>query len=182
MNRQRASKTGALRRWRFFAVLWPLLCLCFAVIVVCQPGRSLDQRIGGTALALFPLIFFAAGMSLCRRLLAERGTATVRTTAVVIARGRRTHMGRSAYFPEFEFRVGEIACRVTSSSGSSCCLVKEGGQVDLYYDPEHPKRFYVPVLWRYNRRFVRLLCGTGIVLPLLGLFAPQLRALAAALP
>lgn len=53
----------------------------------------------------------------------------------------------------------------------------EGREVDLYYAPEDPKIFYVPAMQKHVKRWAALLCGVGILWPLPGLVAPQIRAL-----
>ncbi len=173
------------KRWYFFAAFWPLLCFIFAGIIVSRPDRGTDERIADAAFTLFPLIFFAVGMRIRWRLLKERSHATVLTKAVVVAVDSRLGIGegnKRSYFPQYEFRVGEEQYRVKSPSGYGDSNVKTGQQVDLYYDPENPKLFYVPIMQRRDNRWALLLCGVGIVFPLIGLLAPQLRALVSTLP
>lgn len=167
-----------MKRWRCFAILWPLLCFAFAGIIIAQSGRTMDEKISNTAFTMFPLIFFAIGMSIRRRLIKERENAVALTTAVVISEGKRQHIGKNKnYFPEFEFQVNGVNYKVISPHGVGFSLVKKGNQVDLYYMPENPQLFYVPALQKYDKRCSRLYCGIGILFPLIGLFAPQLNAL-----
>ena len=93
-----------------------------------------------------------------------------------------THRGNQRYFPEFEFQANGVNYRVTSSAGSGFGLVKIGDRIDLYYTPENPRLFYVPVLHRRDNRCACLFCGIGILFPLLGLFAPKVRAFFSFLP
>ena len=51
------SQDFALKRWRFFAIFWPLLCLAFAGIIVYQPERGMEERIADVAFTVIPLIF-----------------------------------------------------------------------------------------------------------------------------
>ena len=67
--------------------------------------------------------------------------------------------------------------RVKSPGGYSVCYLGEGREVDLYYAPENPKVFYVPAMQKHEKRWAGLLCGVGILWPLIGLLAPQIRAL-----
>ena len=172
-----------LTRWRILAVGWPLVCLVFAAIVLTRPSLSLDERIAYTGFTLLPLLFFAIGMSMEHRLLRERRYATRKTTATVVSVGRRTHMGtggmgsRRNYFPVFEFQAGEKTYQVKYAMGYSYCLVSQGKQVELYYAPDNPHTFYVPLMQKHDRRWARLLCGVGMVYPLAGLLAPWLRKL-----
>lgn len=176
MKKEKHAMSSALKRWYFFAVFWPVFCLVFAGIIMGQSGRTLDERISDTGFTLFPLVFFAIGMSIRRRLLKERGAATALVAATVVSEGRRKRTGRNKnYFPVFEFQANGILYKVTYLSGSGFQLVKEGEQVDLYYTPENPRVFYVPVLQRHDKRRSRLFCGIGILFPLVGLFAPQIR-------
>ena len=178
-----SSKSGrkpgaALKRWRFFAVFWPLACVVFACLILLLPGRNLDETIADTMFTVFPLVFFAIGMRSRRRLIEERQYATVLTTATVVSEGRTTRTGHNtAYFPEFQFQVGALTYHVKSPSGSGSHFVSRGARVELYYAPENPRIFYVPAIHRYHRRVSGLFCGIGIVFPLAGLFAPLIRAL-----
>ncbi len=169
-----------MKGWRILAVGWPVLCLAFAGSMLVRPGRTLEQRIADSGLTLIALIFFAIGMSVRRRLLEERGSATVLTVATVVSSGKVTRTGKKTiYFPEFQFQAGGTVYRVKSPSGSSFHHLSEGRTVELYYTPENPRLFYVPTLQRHDRRVSALLQGIGILFPLAGLFAPQLRALLA---
>lgn len=177
-SKEKHSKNSALKHWYWFVIFWPLLCFVFAGIIIGQSERTVDERISDTVFTIFPLVFFAIGMSIRRRLLKERENAIVLTTAIVVSEGRRQRTGRNKiYFPEFEFQVNGINYRVMSSGGSGFQLVKSGDWIDLYYNPENPQLFYVPVLQRYDNRCSHLYCGIGILFPLIGLFAPQLRSL-----
>ena len=165
-----------MKTWRFLAIFWPILCVIFAVFMGFQSGRTLDSRISGIGFCTIPLIFFAIGMSVRHRLLKERSSATALTTAVVVSQGRRLRTGKNpAFFPEYEFHAGETLYRVTAPSGSGFHM-SEGTTVDLYYAPENPRIFYVPMMHRYESRVSTLLCGIGMVLPVLGLFSPQIEA------
>lgn len=166
----------ALRIWSFFFIFWPSLCLVFAGIIGCQPGRSAEERFRGIAFALSAVLFFTVGMHILRRVLTERRYATRLTTAAVVSEGKMIHDGKDIFFPEFEFQAGGRSCRVTAASGTGFRLVEKGKKVDLYYAPKDPSVFYVPALQRHNIRISVFLCGIGMVLPLIGLFAPQFRA------
>lgn len=172
----------ALKRWRFFAFFWPLLCVVFAGIIiyqsiVYQSVHGMEERIFDAAFTIIPLVMFAIGMSMYRRLLKERRYAVILTTATVVSTGRSLYAGKRHFFPEYEFQVGEKIYKVKSPSGYSVCYVKEGRQVDLYYAPENPKVFYVPIMQKHDKRWATLLCGIGILYPIIGLFAPWLRML-----
>lgn len=43
----------------------------------------------------------------------------------------------------------------------------------LYYAPDNPNVFYVPIMQRHDKRWAMLLCGVGIVYPLVGLYAEK---------
>lgn len=177
------NKDFAWKCWHFFVIFWPLLCFVFMGIIIGQSDRTVDERIADAGFTVISLIFFAMGMSIRRRLLKEQRTAVALTTAVVVSGGRQKRTGRNPeYYPEFEFQANGVNYRVRSHGGSGSRLVKEGDQVDLYYTPENPKLFYVPALQKYARRCSRLYCGIGILFPLFGLFAPQIRALFSFLP
>ncbi len=169
-----------LKRWRFLAISWPLVCFIFAGIILSQPGRGGEQRVVDAVFAVFPLIFFAIGMKIQRRLLKEKRYATALASATVVSIEQTMHIGegnKRCYFPEYEFQVGEMLYRVKSPSGFSQCYVKKGQRVELYYAPENPKVFYVPVMQKHDKRWGMLLCGVGMVFSLVGLFAPQIRAI-----
>lgn len=182
-SKEKHSKDSALKRWYWLVVFWPLLCFVFAGIIIGQSGRTVDERISDAGFTIFPLIFFAIGMSIRHRLLKERRNAIALTTATVVYEGRRKRTGgNQRYFPEFEFQANGVNYRVTSSAGSGFGLVKIGDRIDLYYTPENPRLFYVPVLHRRDNRCACLFCGIGILFPLLGLFAPKVRAFFSFLP
>lgn len=167
---------NAWKRWCICAVVWPICCLVFAGIILCLPGRNMEERICDAAFCIFPLIFFAIGMPIRRRILRERACATARTTAVVTSPGRRKRTGKNdTFFPEFEFQAGGRTYRITSVNGSGLHRLTVGRKVDLYYAPDNPTVFYVLDTQRLDRRVSALLCGIGIVFPLAGLFAPKLR-------
>lgn len=183
MGKEKRSKGFALKIWRGFVVIWPLLCLVFAGIIIGQSDRTVDERVSDVGFTIFPLVFFAIGMSIRYRLLEERENATALTTAVVVSEGMRKRTGKNKVcFPVFEFQANGMTYRVTSRGGSGFNLVKNGRQVDLYYNPGDPQLFYVPILQKYHNRCSRLFCGIGILFPLTGLFAPQLRSLLSFLP
>ncbi len=170
----------ALKRWLFMAVCWPLSCLIFAGIIICQPGRGGEERIADVGFTLFPLIFFAIGMTMQHRLLQERRDATVLTIATVVSVRRTLHIGegnKRTYFPEYEFQVDGIIYHVKSPSGFSRSYVKEGERVELYYSPANPTVFYVPVMQKHDKRWSVLLRAIGITYPLIGLFAPLARTI-----
>ncbi len=178
IHKEKHAKDSALKRWYWFVIFWPLLCFVFAGIIIGQSGRTIDERISDAGFTIFPLIFFAIGMSIRHRLLKERRHAIILTTAIVVSEGRRKRTGgNNNYFPEFEFQVKGMDYKVKSPSGSGVKLVKIGERVDLYYAPENPQLFYVPVLQRYSNRCSLLFGGIGTLFPLVGLFAPQLRSL-----
>lgn len=178
MRQNNDSKNSARKYWRCFAILWPLLCFVFVRIIITQSGRTTDEKISDTIFTIIPLIFFAIGMSIRRRLIKERENATAYTTAIVISEGKRKRTGKNkSYFPEFAFQANGVNYKVISPVGVGFSFVKKGEQVDLYYMPENPRLFYVPVLQKYDKRCSRLFCGIGVLFPLAGLFAPQLRLL-----
>lgn len=165
----------SMKRWRFFAVFWPLSCMVFAAFIVYQAVGGMEERAFDISFEIIPLIFFASGMSIRRRLLKERESATVLTTATVVSRGYRRRSGHRSYFPEYAFKAGETEYHVKSPAGYGFCHVSEGRRVELYYSPGNPKVFYVPLMQKHDNRLSILLCGIGVVYPLLGLFAPLLR-------
>lgn len=164
-------------KWRFLAVFWPLLCMVFMGIILFDPDRKIDERIADVIFTLIPLVFFAIGMSIRRSLLKERRYATVLTTATVVSEGLRIRPGKRSFFPEFEFRAGGNLYHVKAAKGSGVSCVTKGKQEELYYAPENPGVFYVPKLQKHERRVSALLCGIGILWPVIGLFAPQIRML-----
>ena len=172
---QNAASSRALLRWRVSAILWPLLCVVFAGIILAS--RTGEERITDTVFTLLPLVFFAGGMSMRRRLLQERQYAGALTTAEVVSKGLRNRSGKRYFYPQYRFQAGGTTWNITSPRGYGLCPVEEGNQVALYYNPENPRQFYVPAVQRHDSRISVLLCGIGVVWPLLGLFAPQLRAL-----
>lgn len=166
------------KAWRILAIGWPFLCLIFAGIILCQLQRGGEERIADAGFTMLPLIFFAIGMKIQHRLLREKGNAVVRTTATVIFVHSRINIGsgnKRIYRPEYEFQAGETMYRVVSPSGFSQSYVRQGEQVELYYAPDNPHVFYVPVMQKHDRRWAMLLCGVGVLFPLAGLFAPLLR-------
>lgn len=178
------SGNAARKRWYFFAVFWPLACFIFAGIIISQPGREMDERIADAGFTIIPLIFFAIGMHMQWRLLKERSRATVLTKAVVAAVDRKVGIregNRRNYFPQYEFQVKEKQYRAKYSTGYGHSYVKTGQQVDLYYDPENPNLFYVPIIQKHDKRWASLLCGVGVIYPLIGLLAPQIRAFVSSL-
>lgn len=163
-------------------VSWPLLCMIFVGIVLYQsvvyrdlPG--MEERAVDAMFILIPLVFFAIGMAIRHRVLKERGCATVFTTATVVSRGRRFRVGKRSFFPEYEFQVGGKLYRVTSPVGYGVCYVAEGRKVELCYMPDNPRLFYVPIMQKHDNRSAILLCGIGVLFPLVGLFAPLIRLL-----
>lgn len=69
----------------------------------------MDEKISSTAFTMFPLIFFAIGMSVGRPCIKERGNAIALTTTVVVSEGMRKNTGKNkSYFPEFEFQVNGV--------------------------------------------------------------------------
>ena len=172
-----AETADPLKGWRFLAIFWPLSCLIFTGIILFQSVRGMEERIFDMAFTLLPLIFFAVGMNMRHRLLKERGHAAVLTTATVVSIKTHMHSGNKCYFPEFEFHAGGETYRVKYSAGYSFHIVDEGQQTALYYDPENPELFYVPAVQKHDLRWSSLLCGVGILFPLLGLSAPLLREL-----
>lgn len=168
-----------LKKWKILAIGWPLLCFIFAGIIILQPGRGGEEQIVDVVFTVFPLIFFAIGMRIQRRLIKERIYATIPAAATVAFIKNTVHIGegnKRIYFPEYEFQVGDTTYHVKSPSGFNHCYVKKGEQVELYYAPEDPNVFYVPVMYKHDKRWAVLLCGIGIAYPLIGLFAPQIRA------
>lgn len=166
----------AMKRWRIFGILWPLLCIVFCGIILFQYAQRMEGRIlEDAAFTIIPLIFWAIGFVMGRRLLKERRYATAHTTATVVSRGKRVYAGRKRYYPEYEFQDHGKTYKVTTKRGYSVCLVAEGRKVKLYYAPENPELFYVPVMQKHDIRWTALLCGVGIVCPLMGLLAPLMR-------
>ncbi len=169
---------AAMKRWRTLAISWPLLCILLSVIILYQSFQGMEKRLpGDAAFTLIPLVFFAVGMFMGRGILKRRRYATVLTTATVTSTGRVLRPGKRNYFPEYEFRVGEITYHVKEKAGYSVCFVSEGKQVELYYAPENPRVFYVPIMQKHDKRMSVLLCTVGILWPLFGFFAPQIRQL-----
>ena len=185
MDGKTHSGNAALKRWYFFAVFWPLACLVFTGIIISQPGREADERIADVGFTIMPLIFFAIGMRMRWRLLKERSHATVLAKAVVVTVDSKLKTGegnKRIYFPQYEFQSGGKQYRVKYSTGYGRCYVKTGQQVDLYYAPENPNLFYVPIMQKHDNRWAFLLCGVGVAYPLIGLLAPRIRALFSFLP
>lgn len=185
MDARTDSENVALKRWHFFAIFWPLVCFIFAGIIISQPGREMDERIADVGFTIISLIFFAIGMRIRRRLLKERLHATVLVKAVVVTVDRRLGIGegnKRSYFPQYEFEAGGKQYRVKSPTGYGRSYVETGQQIDLYYAPEKPDLFYVPIMQKHDKRWALLLCGVGVVYPFIGLLAPQIRALFSFLP
>lgn len=174
----------ALKKWKIFVVIWPLLCIVFAGIilyqsVVYQSVQGMEERAFDAGFTVIPLIFFGIGMAMRSRLLKECRYATTSTSAIVVSTGKQhivSDGNKRAYFPEYEFQVGETIYHVKSKRGYSQCFVSKGTTVELYYAPENPELFYVPIMQKHDRRWSFLLCTVGILWPFIGLFAPQLRA------
>lgn len=179
VNSQDAKKPGnKLEIWRFFVFFWPLACITLAGIIIYQSAHEMEKRlIGDAAFTIIPLIFFAIGMAMRHRLLKERRYATVLTTAVVTSVGRTIYSQERHFFPEYEFHAGGKTYNVKSTSGYNVCFLKEGREVDLYYAPENPKVFYVPAIQKHDNRMSMILCITGVLFPLAGFFAPNIRTL-----
>ncbi len=179
------SENATLKRWYFFAIFWPLACFIFAGIIISQPSRETDERIADVGFTIIALIFFAIGMRMRWRLLKERLHATVLTKAVVVTVDKKLNIGegnKRIYFPQYEFQVGEKQYRVKSPTGYGRSYVKTGQKVDLYYAPENPNLFYVPIMQKHDKCWALLLCGIGVAYPLIGLLAPQIRVLFSFLP
>lgn len=170
MESKTSLQDSAIKKWRFFAILWPLLCFAFAGIILCCPGLETENRIAGTAFAIVPLIPFSVGMGMFHRLLKERSHATASTTATVISvESKIASSGGRIYFPIYEFHIGEKSYQVKYPTGYSTGNISKGQQVDLYYNPKDPLLFYVPAVRKRDKRWATLLCGLGIVYPLIGL-------------
>lgn len=167
----------AFKKWQRLAVIWPVLCIIFAVIIIWQAIEGMEERAFDAGFIPIALVFFAIGMSIRRRLLKERRHATVLTTATIVSKGIRRRSGKRFFYPQCEFRIGEKTYRVTSPAGYGMCPVSKGKQVQLYYAPENPALFYIPVMQKHDNRIAALLCGIGIAFPLIALFAPLLRTL-----
>ncbi len=57
-NIQEDKKSNyALKRWRFFAVFWPLTCFVFAGIIVSQSSRGAEEHITDAIFSVIPLVF-----------------------------------------------------------------------------------------------------------------------------
>lgn len=170
------SSGRALKRWKIIAVAWPLLCIVFAGIIISQRERGGEERIVDAVFAILPLIFFAIGVRMRLRVLKERAFAAVPVSARVVSGGVAVHPGNNHYYPEYEFEVDGETFHVKSHHGYGSCHVTVGSQVKLYYSPEDPKLFYVPAVQRLDNCWAVLLCGVGFLWPVMGLFAPQMRA------
>lgn len=182
-NIQEDKKSNyALKRWRFFAIFWPLTCFVFAGIIVSQSSRGAEEHITDTIFSIIPLVFFTIGMTIRHRLLKERRYATILTTATVISDGIRSYSGKNTPFPEFEFQVNGTTYKVKSLRRYRFRFVQERKKVALYYAPENPRIFYVPIMQKHDNRCSILFCGIGVIFPLIGLFAPQIRTLFSFLP
>ena len=136
----------ALKRWRFFAVFWPLTCFVFAGIIVSQSSRGAEEHITDAIFSVIPLVFFTIGMTIRHRLLKERRYATILTTATVISDGIRSYSGKNTSFPEFEFQVNGTTYKVKSLRRCSFRFIQERKKVALYYSPENLRIFYVPIM------------------------------------
>ncbi len=177
MGKETSSQDLALKQWRFFVIFWPLLCFVLAGIILCQSGLEIEKRIVGAGFAIQPQIFFIIGMRIRRRLLKERRYATVLTTATVISAGRETSVSggyKRIYYPMYEFQIGNDIYQVKSPVGYSNSCASKGQKVDLYYNPQNPKVFYVPIMQKRDNRWSILLCGIGIVYPIIGMLYSQL--------
>ncbi len=166
----------AQKVWRFCAIIWPLLCVFFSGVVLCDSARNVDERIADAFFIIIPLIFFTIGMSVRHRLMKEQAYATAFANAVVVSNELIIRSGKRIFFPEFEFQANETIYRVRHPIGCSYRIVSEGKSVDLYYNPNHPEQFYVPVMQKHDNRVSLLLCGIGVVYPIIGLTAPLIRA------
>ena len=146
-NIQEDKKSNyALKRWRFFAVFWPLTCFVFAGIIVNQSSRGAEEHITDAIFSVIPLVFFTIGMTIRHRLLKERRYATILTTATVISDGIRSYSGKNTSFPEFEFQVNGTTYKVKSLRRCSFRFIQERKKVALYYSPENLRIFYVPIM------------------------------------
>ncbi len=172
METETSLQDTAIKKWRFFMIFWPLLCFIFAGIVIFYPGMEAENRMVGAAFAIIPLIFFMIGMCMIRRLLKERKYATTSTIATVVSIESKlsaSKNSRRVYFPIYEFQIGEESYHVKSPSGYSSSCVSKGQQVDLYYNPQDPLLFYVPIIQKRDKRWAVLLCGVGVAYPIIGL-------------
>ncbi|MCI8608301.1 MAG: hypothetical protein HFE73_01495 [Firmicutes bacterium] len=129
----------ALKRWKFFRVFWPILCLGFAGFSLYQALIGVEKRFASDAgFILVPLVFLIIGMNARGKMLKEQNEADTLTIATVISAGE---------------------------------------QVELYYARQNTYVFYVPAMLKHDRRVSGLLCGIGILFPLIGVFAPLIRPL-----
>ncbi|RKI42076.1 DUF3592 domain-containing protein [bacterium D16-51] len=174
MNSNTSSQDHAQKLWRFFVIFWPLLCFTFAGTIIFQSGLKTEKSLVGVGFTIIPLVFFAIGMSIRRRLLKERKYATARTTATVISVESRPAISegnKRVYIPIYEFQVGKDTYQVKSPAAYGNIGVSRGQVVDLYYNPRKPQMFYVPIMQKRDNRWSVLLCGVGIIYPLIGVFS-----------
>lgn len=190
-RRRAADETGArkaafpaLRLWRLAVVLWPLCCLGLAALFLRQWSRGMPGRDPAhVVFAVFPLIFFFLGMGLRHGAIKRQTRCTVPAPdARVIALEPRRGSSGIVRVPVYRFTAGEEVVSVPSRSGYRPCPVRAGEAVALFYAPGDRRSIYVPREERAKRRWSLLLCGIGVVFPLLALAAPRLTLWVASLP
>lgn len=102
------------------------------------------------------LLFLLIGILLVKMFARRRQAATMVTTARVVdvERGRDSN-GSTYYYPVFEYYAGGRMLRVKSSVGSSPCRYQTGEEIELFYDPEKPEKFWC----MRDTKMMKLLCG-----------------------
>ncbi len=171
---------SALKRWRRFLIAWPLVCLALSGLMLHQWLAGMENRDPVHAVfPLFSLVFFFIGMGTRHSTAKKRALATLpaERARVVTLNAHFGHHG-TVKTPVYEYTAkGGTVYTVSSRTSYNPCPVHTGQEVALYYSPKDPRTIYVPKEESAKGRWSLLLCGVGVLFPLIALIAPWLERL-----
>lgn len=124
------------------------------------------------------IVFLAAAVAVVLKIRKDTEECNVSTTAHVIGFSSKeiedhdmdSHITtKTTYlFPIFEFTCDGRRITVTSTTGDPKTKFKKGQEVELYYDPSNPERYYVPEEVKSLKIVAAAMTAVSVVLIVIG--------------
>lgn len=131
---------GEYRKWTMYTGLYAVLCCVFFAIILYQSANGMEDRVLDFVFVLMGAILYTGLAIRSRKKITRREQATKRTSATYVGRAYTTSRNRVSLY-SFEAEGTSHEVRVRDFLG-----LTKGAQVDLYYIPNYPHLFYIPMV------------------------------------
>lgn len=131
---------GQYRKWAMYTILYAILCCASFAMILYQRANGMKDSALNFVFVLMGAIFYTGLAIRSRKKITRREQATIQTAATYVGRAYTTSRNRVSLY-SFEAKGTSHEVRVRDF-----LALTKGAQVDLYYSPNNPHLFYIPMV------------------------------------